>query len=156
MRIEVKQMSNEQLLRQLLDAIPSYVFLMDSDCAIQDYNAAAGAFLGQGPQQILRKRGGEAFHCIHSRDVLEGCGRGEYCRNCIIRGAVAEAFAGKKCVRRRAKMELLSGASVRQLNVLVTASPFRYQDYSWVALILEDLDAVTHHTPRPAHCGTDL
>jgi len=69
MRIEVKQMSNEELLRQMLDAIPCYIFLMDSDCVIQDCNAAAGRFLGQEPHQVLR-RGGFPLHPFH------GCGRG--------------------------------------------------------------------------------
>src|ERR1017187_5262883 len=57
-RIPVTQMSNEVLLRQLLDAIPSYVFLVDKDVSILDYNAAAGAFLGIGRRRILRHRGG--------------------------------------------------------------------------------------------------
>ena len=58
MRIPVTQMSNEVLLRQLLDAIPSYVFLVDRDVTILDYNAAAGAFQGIGRRSILRHRGG--------------------------------------------------------------------------------------------------
>jgi len=55
---------------------------------------------------------------------------------------VSEAVAGRKSVRRRAKMELASGATVKELNVLVTAAPFTYQDYNWVALVLEDLDTI--------------
>src|SRR5512137_657306 len=127
MRIPVTQMSNEVLLRQLLDAIPSYVFLVDRDVTILDYNAAAGAFLGVGPRRILRHRGGDVFHCLHSRDVTAGCGRGPFCKSCLVRGAVNEAFAGKKCVRRRVCMELWSGRRVKKLHVLLTASPFTYQ-----------------------------
>ena len=106
MRIPVTQMSNEVLLRQLLDAMPSYVFLVDRDVTILDYNAAAGAFLGIGRRSILRHRNGEIFHCLHSRDVAAGCGHGPFCKACLIRGAVNEAFAGNKCVRRQACMEL--------------------------------------------------
>ena len=142
MRIKVTQMSNEVLLRQLLDAIPSYVFLVDRDVTILDYNAAAGAFLGTGPRQILRRRGGDVLHCLHSTDVPEGCGRGEFCKNCLIRSAVNEAFAGKKCVRHRVRMELSSGRRVKELDVLVTASPFTYQGHERVALILDDIGQI--------------
>jgi len=45
MRIAVTQMSNEVLLRQLLDAIPAFVFLVDQDVTILDYNAAAAELL---------------------------------------------------------------------------------------------------------------
>jgi PAS domain-containing protein len=142
MRIPVTQMSNEVLLRQLLDAIPSYVFLVDRDVTILDYNAAAGAFLGIGRRRILRHRGGDVFHCLHSRDVAAGCGRGPFCKSCLVRGAVNEAFAGKKCVRRQVRMELLSGRTVTKLNVLLTASPFTYQGHERVVLILEDIGGI--------------
>ena len=142
MRIPITQMSNEVLLRQLLDAIPSYVFLVDRDVTILDYNAAAGAFLGIGRRSILRHRGGEVFHCLHSRDVTEGCGRGPFCKNCLVRRAVNEAFAGKKCVRRQVRMELCSGRRVKRLDVLLTASPFDYQGHERVVLILEDIGGI--------------
>jgi PAS domain-containing protein len=141
-RIPVTQMSNEVLLRQLLDAIPSYVFLVDKDVTILDYNAAAGAFLGIGRHRILRHRGGDVLHCLHSRDVTEGCGRGPFCKHCLIRGAVNEAFAGKKTVRRQVRMELCSGRTVKKLHVLLTASPFDYQGHERVVLILEDIGGI--------------
>jgi len=143
MRIPITQMSNEVLLRQLLDAIPSYVFLVDKDVTILDYNAAAGTFLGVGRRQILRHRGGEVFHCLHSRDVAEGCGYGPFCKSCLVRGAVNEAFAGKKCVRRHVRMELCRGSTVKKLDVLLTASPFTYQGHERVVLILEDIGGLT-------------
>jgi PAS domain-containing protein len=142
MRIPITQMSNEVLLRQLLDAIPSYVFLVDRDVTILDYNAAAGAFLGMGRRSILRHRGGEVFHCLHSRDVTEGCGRGPFCKNCLVRGAVNEAFAGRKSVRRQVRMKLCSGRRVKHLNILLTASPFEYQGHERVVLILEDIGGI--------------
>ena len=142
MRIPVTQMSNEVMLRQLLDAIPSYVFLVDRDVTILDYNAAAGAFLGVGRRRVLRHRGGEVFHCLHSRDVTAGCGRGPFCRSCPVRGAVNEAFAGKKCIRRQIRMELCSGRKVKELHVLLTAAPFAYQGHERVVLVLEDLGGI--------------
>ena len=142
MRIPVTQMSNEVLLRQLLDAIPSYVFLVDKDVTILDYNAAAGAFLGIGRRRILRQRGGDVLHCLHSRDVIAGCGRGPFCKHCLVRGAVNEAFAGKKTVRRQVRMELASGRAVKHLHVLLTASPFDYQGHERVVLILEDIGGI--------------
>jgi len=56
MRIPVTQMSNEALLRQLLDAMPSYVFLVDRDVSILDYNAAAGAFTTRKSQNTQSRR----------------------------------------------------------------------------------------------------
>ena len=142
MRIPITQMSNEVLLRQLLDAIPSYVFLVDRDVTILDYNAAAGTFLGIGRRKILRHRCGDVLHCLHSRDVAEGCGRGPFCERCLVRGAVNEAFTGQKCVRRQVRMQLCSGRRVKHLDILLTASPFDYQGHERVVLILEDIGGI--------------
>jgi hypothetical protein len=152
MRIPVTQMSNDILLRQLLDAMPSYVFLVDKDVSILDYNAAAGAFLGLGRRRILRHRAGEVFHCLHSRAVTAGCGHSAFCKTCLIRSAVNDAFKGRKCVRRQICMELCSGRTVKRLNVLLTASPFSYQGHERVVLILEDLAGIAalHRVCRPS------
>jgi PAS domain-containing protein len=139
-------MSNEVLLRQLLDAIPSYVFLVDKDVSILDYNASAGAFLGIGRRRILRRRAGEVFNCLHSRDVAAGCGHGPFCENCLVRGTVKEAFTGQKCVRRHVTMELCAGHTVKKLHILLTAAPFSYQGHERVALIIEDFAGFT--TPK--------
>jgi hypothetical protein len=115
---------------------------VDRDVTILDYNAAAGGFLGVGPRRVLRRRAGEVLHCLHSRDVSAGCGHGPFCQSCLVRGAVNEAFEGKKCVRRQVIMELCSGRSVKRLNVLLTASPFEYQGHERAVLVLEDLSAI--------------
>ena len=60
-----------------------------------------------------------------------------------MRDAVNEAFAGKKCVRRQVRMELCSGRKVKELHVLLTASPFAYQGHERVVLILEDLSGLS-------------
>ena len=140
-------MSNEVLLWQLLDAIPSYVFLVDRDVSILDYNAAAGAFLGIGRRSILRHRSGDVFHCLHAKDVAAGCGQGPFCKSCLVREAVNEAFAGKKCVRRQVCMQLFSGRKVEDLHVLLTASPFMYLGHERVVLILEDLGSILNLHP---------
>ena len=142
MRIPVTQMSNEALLRQLLDAMPSYVFLVDKDMTILDYNAAAGTFLGLGRSRIVRHRGGNVFQCLHSKEAAGGCGHSPFCKHCLVRGAVNQAFAGRKCVRRHIRMELSSARKVKELQVLLTASPFTYQGHERVALILEDLGSL--------------
>lgn len=142
MRIAVTQMSNEVLLRQLLDAIPAFVFLVDQDVTILDYNAAAAELLGPDPGKALRQRSGEAIRCARAKDSPEGCGRGGFCRHCGLRSAVNEAFAGHRVVRRRVRMELMEAGESREVCFLLTASPFSYQNHERVVLVLENLSEV--------------
>jgi len=127
------------MIKQFLDAIPAFAFLVDEDIHIVEYNHRAGRLLGEGQQEILRRRGGEVLHCVHSRNAAGGCGRGKYCRNCIIRGAVNDAFAGTQCVRRRVRMQLVSDDGNRELYILLSASPLEYEGNTLILLILEDV-----------------
>ncbi|HWQ91176.1 MAG TPA: PAS domain-containing protein [Clostridia bacterium] len=141
MRIAITEMSNEALLRGLIDALPAYVFLVDEDVSILDYNAAAATLLGSDRKRVLRHRGGDALHCIHATDSPDGCGRGPFCESCLVRQSVKEAFTGSRVVRRRVQMELTSAGEVNPLNVLLTASPFDYRGHRHVVLVLEDVSS---------------
>ncbi len=125
--------------RLILDAIPSPVFVVDEDIRIIEFNDAAAPLLNQNPDIALRMRTGEALNCIHSAESPDGCGRGDLCRDCVIRNSVKDSFSGKKVSRRTVRMELARGRSVEEKHILVTTSPFGYQDQHYTLLILEDV-----------------
>ena len=129
----------QDFFKAILNAIPSPVFVVDSDVRIIEFNEAAAPLLVQNPGVALRLRGGEAMHCLHSSDVPEGCGRAPFCSDCVIRNSVSQSFSGRKISRRATKMELVRGPSIREIYVLVTTSPFNYADQTHALLILEDV-----------------
>ena len=128
-----------EFLRAVLDANPSLMFVVDEDVRIIEFNHAASRFLSAGGENVLRRRGGEALHCIHSNETPEGCGHAPHCRTCVVRNSVKEAFHGQSVVRRKTKMELLSGGKARDLYVLVTTSPFRFGRQRLALLVIEDI-----------------
>src|SRR5260370_42002206 len=99
-------MNAEPLLRQLLDAIPSFVFLLDEDLRVLDYNAAAGELTNEDRERILLEHSGDVLHCIHSADSPEGCGRGDFCKTCPVHTSLGRALAGIGSVRARTPTEL--------------------------------------------------
>lgn len=129
-------------LRQILDAIPSFVFAVDENIAILEYNAMSAGLLGLGRQDILRQRSGDLLHCIHATDAPGGCGRGQFCKDCIVRAAVRQACAGRHVVRRRAKMQLESQGRTRDLYALITASPFTHEGQRLALLVIEDISEI--------------
>lgn len=129
----------DEFLRAVLDANPSLMFVLDEDVRILEFNRAASQFLSAGREQVLRQRGGEALHCLHSTETPEGCGHAPHCQTCVVRNSVKESFRGQSVVRRKAKMELLSGGKARDLYVLVTTSPFRFGRQPLALLVIEDI-----------------
>jgi len=133
---------NNEMLQTVFDAMPSLVFVVDDDVRIQEYNASAGALLQEKREAVLQRRGGDVLHCLHANDVEEGCGCGPYCKDCVIRRSVGEAFAGNRVVRSRAKIELLRGGEKLFVYALVSASPFQFHGKTLVVLVIEDVSDV--------------
>jgi hypothetical protein len=131
-----------QMVRTIFDALPSIIFVVDEDVRIQEYNKAAAEFLKANRSSILKRRGGDVFHCIHTTDGSGECGHGPLCKDCIIRGSVAEAFDGNRIVRRRAKIEIIRKGEKIEIYALVTATPFHYADSALVLLVIEDISEV--------------
>jgi len=127
------------MFRTVFDVIPSLVFVVDDDVRIMEYNAAVADFLLKKRETIIRRRGGEVLHCLHSTDVPEGCGRAPFCTHCIIRNAVAEAFQGTRVIRRRKKIEIIRDGEKLGIYALITASPFCFKDQQLVLLVIEDI-----------------
>jgi len=140
--MHTEESQKAEMLQAVFDVMPSLVFVVDDDVRIHEYNAAAGAILQEKREAVLQRRGGDVLHCLHAYDVPEGCGRGPFCRHCVIRTSVGAAFTGNRVVRRRTKIELLLDGEKRFVYALISASPFRFQDKSLVLLVIEDVSDV--------------
>ncbi|MBI4859790.1 MAG: hypothetical protein HY815_05945 [Candidatus Riflebacteria bacterium] len=122
-----------------MDAFPSPVLIVEEDLRVVAYNFAAAPMMAEGTDGVLKRRGGEALHCIRAAETPDGCGRSSACSDCVVRGSVGEALAGRKVVRRRARMELVRGREVAEVYALVTASAFDCDGATYVLLTLEDI-----------------
>jgi hypothetical protein len=125
-----------------LDALSSLVFVVDQDVRIKEYKATASVFLMAERMTVLNRRAGEIMHCIHSSEVEEGCGRSPFCKDCIIRDSVTEAFQGNRVVCRRTRLELLLDANNIEIYAEITASPVSFQNRPLVLLVIKDMRGV--------------
>lgn len=130
---------NSKDSRILFDAIPSPAFVVDDDVRIMDMNRAAVPFMGHEPQKALLKKGGDALRCIQAEDAPHGCGSGEACKRCVVRNSVKRAMNGRETVRERVDMRLVTEEATTDLHLLVTVSPFQYEQSSLALLMLEDI-----------------
>lgn len=138
----MKDSVKTDMFRTVFDTMPSLIFVVDNDVRIQEYNAAAGDLLAAQRAAILKRRGGEVLHCLHATDVPEGCGRAPFCKNCIIRNSVSEAFRGNRVVRRRTRLDILRDEVKIEIYALITASPFLYEERPLVLLVIEDISEI--------------
>lgn len=125
--------------KSILDAIPAFVFAVNEDMRIIEYNSAAAGLLDGNLINVINRRAGEALHCIHSHEVPEGCGHAPECKECVIRNAVGAAYRGEKISRKRATLEIGSGGTSVEIFAVISASPFELDGIKLVLLLIEDI-----------------
>ncbi len=145
-------MPNEQyfggVLRLVVDSEPTPIFLVDDDMRILEYNTAAGELLDADASAVQHPRAGEALHCLHSKDVAEGCGHGPFCQSCVIRNSVKDGIHGNQVVRCQHKMELMRQGQLLEMDALITALPFPYQEPYLVLLAIESASDIEDNKSR--------
>ena len=84
--IERKNIENE--LEAIYDNAPVLMMLVNQDRTILRLNEMATAFAQRSEAELIGLRGGDALHCLHSRQDPQGCGFAPYCSQCGVRNAV--------------------------------------------------------------------
>ena len=128
-----------EFLQKTLDAIPSLLLIVDADVRIHYMNLAGLQKFSVNSGEVYMKRGGEVLHCLHAYDVPEGCGRSEFCKDCIIRNSVTKSIESRKVFREKTRMQLVSKDKTIDIYLMVTTAPFEYEDKTYVLLTLEDI-----------------
>jgi hypothetical protein len=139
------------IYRAVFDSLPSLAFIVNSDCRITQYNAAVAKLFDGGA--ILQRRAGEIMNCLNSTDEPEGCGSGSFCRDCIVRNAISEAFHGTQIVRRRMTIDVLSDGKKTKICALISVTPLHHIDKPLALLLIEDLEETDKLRPFIAVCS---
>jgi hypothetical protein len=131
---------SDDFYRDVLDAIPSPVMIVNPDVEVLASNAAAAPLLGVNPRLILQLRTGEALRCVNSAESATGCGGGEYCKSCVLRNSIGESFQSRKVIRRATKMKLFGSDGSSDVFLLVTAAPLKHKGVEYTVLTLENIN----------------
>jgi len=147
--------ASERRIRTILNALPQPVLVVDEDVRILEFNQAAGSLLAGERELVIRQRGGDVMHCIHSTENPEGCGHSNACQTCVVRNSVRSILSGDPVHRRKAQMEFQTPQGIKQADMLITAAPIELHGKRLALLILEDVsELITLRGLLPicAHC----
>ena len=130
-------LGDDDFLNTILDKIPYPTFLMDDDVRIHEYNLAAISLFDIELGRVNRVRCGDAFCCVYS--MPDGCGESEACKKCVIRNSVRKSYGGSKVVREKTEIQLVRYNKIKQIQMVVTTEPLKYNDRLYVMVIFEDI-----------------
>ncbi|MBN1849289.1 MAG: sigma 54-interacting transcriptional regulator [Deltaproteobacteria bacterium] len=141
-------------LKNLFEAIPCGVLVVDGDRRVKAINNVVERTFGLTMAEALNKRGGEALRCIHSETSPEGCGYADECQECQVRKTALEALSGMKIHRHKAKAQLWMDGKICDLQFLISAAPVEHNGEKLAIVLLEDITELNNLRKRlkTEHC----
>jgi len=151
----VAPISSPSFLREVFDAIPAMLLVVDEDVRIHHLNTQAAEGLKLDLLEVKNRRTGEVLHCVHAAAAQQGCGRGEFCQDCAVRNSVNLALGGDRTHRKGVCMTLGEGSERRDVQLLISTTPFSWAGKLYAILVVEtasDFVQLRNLLPLCMHC----
>jgi len=110
-------------LSDLLDCIPSNIFVFDKDLRVVYSNRASSDLTGKEPKATFQKLCGESLNCLNSlSDGLE-CGKTAFCNDCVLRNSIIKAFNGEKSFRINTNLKIVRNDKTTKTSLKISSFP---------------------------------
>lgn len=121
----------------LLDAIPSFVMILDENRQIVYLNNSLHKFLNVDINESLGKRPGELINCIYSAEMKWGCGTSTHCKFCGAVNSILESQTTDKMIIKECCIVSSDGDSWTSNEFSVSSSKFKIREnlYTFFSLI---------------------
>lgn len=131
----------DDLVDALLQSMPGYAMLINQHRQIIAFNNNVLSISGGlETGDLIGKRPGEAFNCVHSCDIPDGCGAGKHCSVCGSIHALLESHETGQMAVRECHMTL-SGVEETVIDMRATATPIRIRGESYIMFVLQDISS---------------
>ena len=129
-------------LSDLLDCIPSNIFVFDKDLRVVYSNRASSDLTGEEPKAAFQKLCGESLNCLNSlSDGLE-CGKTEFCNDSVLRNSIIKAFNGEKTFRLNFNLKIVRNNKTTKNSLKISSFPLNHDDKSYVVAIIDNMSEV--------------
>jgi len=117
------------LIHEIFSSL-SYIFCIFNDQRqIVFVNDVLMKSLGvESVEQVLGKRFGEAFDCVHSKDEEGGCGTAEHCRYCGAINSIVNSKKNNEKTTEECRIKRMVNGKEFSIELEVTSTPFVYEE----------------------------
>ncbi len=90
-------------------------------------------------EQVLGRRFGEAFECIHARDEANGCGTSEHCRYCGAINSIVKSKLSMEKSMEECRIRRFVNGKEHSIELEVTSTPFIYENEHFTIFSVIDI-----------------
>jgi signal transduction histidine kinase len=120
-------------------AVMNGLLILDDQRRVVYANRVCGTWLGADPEmELLGKRPGDLFGCVHAADSERGCGSTEFCLQCEALRAIRNGLSGQED-ERECRILCRNGEGALDLRVRVT--PLDAESARGVLVSFQDIGA---------------
>jgi signal transduction histidine kinase/CheY-like chemotaxis protein len=139
-RAEEGVRDREAQLAAIYDNAPLIMMLVDAECRVCKANKMAEECAGEDEADLIGRRGGEAWRCLHSLDDPDGCGFGPYCQACRVRDTVIDTLeTGQNHHQVEASLPFLIEGEPRDLTFLLSTARLAVRGEPQVLITVQDI-----------------
>jgi len=98
----------------MFNSSPVGMMLINENTEVARINAYLTDMIGKDSEELLGLQPGEIFNCANAHNDKGGCGKGEACGACPVRGAVTQVLeTGQPIYNAEVNMHLLADGQIR-------------------------------------------
>ncbi len=127
-------------VNQLINALPFIAAVLNEQRQVVYGNKPLLEAMGFTKfEEVLGLRPGELIDCVHAHEMPGGCGTSESCRVCGAVLAIQECLESNKKIVNECRITAKHDDKIVSFDFKVTASPFQYENHSFVVLSFDDI-----------------
>ena len=126
-------------LRAMLDAMPSWVFVLNQQRQVVTANSALLKLLQRTEDEIIGSRPGEVIGCVHAARGPDGCGSAKACIDCGAVRTLLQSQNTGKTVTGDCRLRLEASSPGCAMELRVTATPVEIGGERLTLVALEDM-----------------
>ena len=134
---QIYDFKKNEVLNKFLSKIPAAFLIVNKYRQLVFMNKGALEFTGlEDVTEVLGKRPGEVFACIHSSEEEAGCGTSEACTYCGAVNAILSSLEGNNAML---ETRLILGPDEDSFDLRVWASPLSFKGELFSAVTIQDI-----------------
>lgn len=114
--------ADQNLVEALFEELPMVLLIINKMVVVEKINHLGLTYLNKERDEVLNHLSGEVLNCVNSF-ATEGCGKGEACLDCPIRGGINHVFeTGESLFKKETSLTTLNGNDISIIYICISVS----------------------------------